>query len=403
MTGKVKDKDDITDALEAIMKRSAVPEEFKEWCKAEKILSPLDLMILAGPDATVEEKVLLPAKSKLVTKDAKIPPAVEIAIRKCVMFCRDVKARAEQPTKKELDESDDQDLDAAWAARGWPPLSTKERVGRILMAKLFALAVSDPPKFEVFPLEQITLYCSTSKLVDQVVKDGSSNALVTQSQESVPVKSAHGVIDRIRAFLLSFSYVSTSKPDWCPLDVARVAAETIWTAMEESESHNAPISFYSDAWMCTLQVIQQKIVVFKGTLAEALQMTSSWSQFWIYNCPGVNCPRCSNLKGSGKTQYAQQAMSATTRADRRNVQNLIWQTMQRFNKPQKPGFPGKGGFKGFGKQNSKGWVQTVQKPQFQKAWSGGKGKEGGKGKQGKQNQGGKWNDNGWGRSGKKGW
>ena len=75
----------------------------------------------------------------------------------------------------------------------------------------------------------------------------------------------------------SFVYVSTGKPDWCPLGIARETCDINWFAMEESESHNAPISFYSDAWLCILQVWQQKIVVFKGTLADAPRMVSSWS------------------------------------------------------------------------------------------------------------------------------
>ena len=62
--------------------------------------------------------------------------------------------------------------------------------------------------------------------------------------------------------------------------------------MQHSEKHQAPVSFYNDAYLATCQVWQTDIVTCGGTLSSAMKNKASWVAFWDYQCPG--CPQCPN-------------------------------------------------------------------------------------------------------------
>jgi len=290
-------------------------------------------------------------------------------------------------------------LAAAWDGRYGVKLSTSERVGRQLMRRLYNMAHSEPPDFEIVLLEQITVYSSCPKSVQQVVKGG-DNQLMMQAMQVDAVTSAHVAIDRIRALLFSFAYASCDLPEWCDFDQARSACEEIWKRIQIAESHNAPMSFYNDAYLASSQVWQTQIVVCGGTLSSALQNTASWIMFWTYNCPG--CPMCWKNGRSGS--MAGQAVEKSTRESQRMVQNAVWKTMQRYNKNSGgKGFGGKGNgeqgqWEGSGGKGALGKTQVWKAP-FQKDWKGGKnggkgkqygGKNGGKGKQTDGKKGGWW-------------
>ena len=190
------------------------------------------------------------------------------------------------------------------------------------------------------------MYCSTAKLVDQVVDDSSSNALVIQNQAIMLVQSTHGVIDWIRAlFSCTASHVylrvNLSGVLW-RLPLTRVKLSGLQRNVLKLTTHQS-LSIV----MHMLQLWQQKVVVFKGSFADALRMNSSWSQFWMYNCPGTSCPKWNpGGKGNPKPQVAQRSMSGCICAECRNMQKFLWQTMERFSRSKNADG------KGFGKTAS---------------------------------------------------
>ena len=121
------------------------------------------------------------------------------------------------------------------------------------MKKLYVMAHSEPPDFDIILLEQITLYSSSPKTVQQVVKNH-DDTMLFQAQAVNAVTSSHGVIDRITALLYSFAYVSSDIADWCGLDQSRSACQEIWRKMQNSEKYNAPMSFYNDAYLASAQL-----------------------------------------------------------------------------------------------------------------------------------------------------
>ena len=181
------------------------------------------------------------------------------------------------------------------------------------MKKLHNIAHSQPPDFEIVLLEQITLYSMSPTSVQQV-KIANDGSMLAQQQVVVAVTTAHGVIDRITALLYSFAYVSSDLADWCLLDDARECVQEIWGKMQHSEKHNVPVSFYNDAYVASAQVWQQKIMVEKENMTQALSATGSWLYLWNYQCPG--CVTCSPgmRKGKGKIKdYSRKIIPSSKR------------------------------------------------------------------------------------------
>ena len=50
-------------------------------------------------------------------------------------------------------------------------------------------------------------------MVDHMVEDHMTNQIVAQNRAIQFVQNTHSVIDRVRALLSGFAYVSTGKPD----------------------------------------------------------------------------------------------------------------------------------------------------------------------------------------------
>ena len=250
-------------------------------------------------------------------------------------------------------------------------LTTRERVGKTSMNKLHNIAHSQPPDFEIILLEQITLYSMSSSSVQQV-KIASDGSMQAQQFSVAAVTTAHGVIDRITALLYSFAYVSADG-DWCLLDDARECVQEIWSKMTHSEKHQAPVSFYNDAYVATCQVWQTHIVTCHGTLSSAMQNKASWVPFWDYRCPG--CPQCPGwTSGKGGKGTATQSIEPVNRTQRRVLQNLVFQTMEKFTNR----LTGSKGKKGGGKQGYKsGGKMDMRKPMYDKPkgdWGTSKGK-----------------------------
>ena len=377
---------DLTKGFKAILTRAGTPPEFEDWLKAKKLWHPIDLYLLAVDEARIDEKVIKLCKTT-VTSVAE--PHVEVAIRKAWLYCKDSVKDPKAEEKKEFDPNECTTLDAAWDAKYLIKLTTRERVGKPLMKKLHSIAHSQPPDFEIVLLEQITLYSMSSSSVQQV-KIANDGNLLAQQQVVAAVTTAHAVIDRITALLYSFAYVSADI-DWCGLDDAREYVQEIWSKMQHSEKHQAPVSFYNDAYVATCQVWQTQIVTCGGTLSTAMKNKASWVAFWDYHCPG--CPQCSGGRhGRNGKNSASRAVEPSNRIQRRALQDAVYKTMERFGRSH--GFSGGKGGKHGGKAGGKsGGKKETRKPMYEKPkgdWS----KSGGKGK-------GDWGKGDWGKSGGK--
>ena len=88
------------------------------------------------------------------------------------------------------------------------------------------MVTSEPIEFEITLLENISLLCTSTKNVQQVVTTG-SNALTLATQQVHNTTSAFDVVDKVRAYLFSLSYVSCATPEWCKFSVVRTAVEDI--------------------------------------------------------------------------------------------------------------------------------------------------------------------------------
>ena len=126
-----------------------------------------------------------------------------------------------------------------------------------------------------------------------------------------------------------------------------------------------------------------------------LAATGSWAFYWDFKCNGcAGCVKGFKGQGKGNAQQAAGALAVQTRQSRKQMQNALFQTLDRFQGQifQKGHGNGKG--KGHGNGNGKGsgkWQQQVQKP-YVKQWNNDKGNGGGKSKNnkggGKNNKGG---------------
>ena len=368
------DADPMSRALSSIIERAHAPEEFKKWCIKKKLVAPMDIALLACDEKEVRGSLLEACKPEVPSI---VEPHVDVSVRKVWIFARDAMKKKDTVGQEdaELDITESQDLDTAWFGMYKVRLTTRERVSRKMMRRLYDMVNSEPPEFEVIWLEQIILYAENAKQIQQVVKQA-NNSLTVQGQNVLSVTTADMAWEKIKALLLSFAYVSTGRSGWCSYDVARTTIDELWVRVQEAARHSAPMSFYNDAWVATSQVWQTHVVVSRGTLSEAMERTSSWSQFWSYRCPG--CPVCSP-KGRGKSnfQLAGQSLDGTTRSSRRGMQELLYKTMSRFQRNTGGGYAGgkKGGKKG-------SWSRPVMQPQWNKN-SKGFGKDGGKGAKGK--------------------
>ena len=380
---------DLTKGFKAILKRAGTPQEFADWLKTKKLYQPLDLYLLAVDETHIDKKILHQCKSEV--KDV-MEPAIEVAVRKAWMYCKQSTNDPGHEEKKEFDPNECSTLDAAWDAQNTIRLTTRERVGKTLLKKLHGIAHSEPPDFEIILLEQITLYCMSSTSVQQV-KVANDGTVQAQQMAVAAVTTGHAVIDRITALLYSFAYVSADLVDWCRFNDARECVQEIWGKMQHAEKHGAPVSFYNDAYLATCQVWQTQIVTCSATLSTAMKNKASWVAFWDYQCPG--CPQCPGWKGGkGGKGIAAQAIDTSNRQQRRSVQDAIYKTLERYDRTR--GFPGYQGGKAGGKKDTR-------KHQYDK--SGGKsgGKKGdwnkGKGK-GDWNKGdgkGEWSKGEWGK------
>ena len=368
---------DLTKGFKAILTRAGTPKEFEDWLRNKKLWYPLDLYLLASDENRIDTKIINACKG--VVPDL-TEPAVEVSIRKAWLYCKESVKDPKSDEKKEFDPNECSSLEAAWDGKYHIKLTTHERVGKVLMKKLHSIAHSQPPDFEIIMLEQITLYSMSSTSVQQV-KVAMDGLLHAQQQVVAAVTTAHCVIDRITALLYSFSYVSADMGDWCLLDDVRECVQEIWRKMQHSEKHQAPVSFYNDAYVATCQVWQTHIVVCNGTLTTAMQNKASWVTFWDYQCPG--CPQCPGWKsGKGSRNTAFHAVEPVNRQQRRTLQDVVYKTMERFGRSQ--GFGGGKGAKNSGKSGGKSYgKKEVRKPMYDKPkgeWSKGKGKsDGGKG------------------------
>ena len=321
--------------------RAGAPVEFANWLKAKKLWHPIDLYLLAVDETRIDSKIIQVCKSDVPSVSE---PAVEVSIRKAWMYCKDSVKDPKSEEKKEFDPNECTTLDAAWAAKYMITLTTRERVGKTLMKRLHCIAHSQPPDFEIIVLEQITLYSMSSTSVQQV-KIASDGSMLAEQQVVAAVTTGHGVIDRITALLYSFAYVAADMDDWCRLDDARECIQEIWGKMQFCEKHQAPVSFYNDAYVATFQVWQTHIVTCGGTLTSAMRNKASWVSFWDYHCQG--CPQCPGWRnGKGGRGSASQAVDQSNRQQRRVLQDTVYKTMERFGRSQ--GFNGSKGGKSNG-------------------------------------------------------
>ena len=299
---------------------------------------------------------------------------MEVAVKKAWHYCKESVTDPRSAERKEFDPSEYNSLDAAWYQKYQIALTTRERVGKPLMKRLHTIAHSQPPDFDIVLLEQITMYSMSSSSVQQI-KVAGDGSVCAQQQLVAAVTTAHCVIDRITALLYSFAYVSADLPDWCLLDDARDAVQEIWAKMQHSERHQAPVSFYNDAYVASYQVWQTHIVTSGGTLTTALRSKGSWIAYWDYQCPG--CPQCPGWKVGKVTRgMASQAVEPSNRQQRRALQDAVYKTMERFGHSRYPStgkgskYGGKSGGKFGGKKGAR--KQMYDKPQME--WGKGKGK-----------------------------
>ena len=349
---------DLTTGFKAILTRANVPSEFMGWLKSKRLYQPMDLYLLALDEARIDEKIINACKPDVrdVTE-----PAVEVSIRKAWLYCKDSVKDPKSEEKKEFDVNECTTLDAAWEAKYAIKLTTRERVGKQLMKRLYNIAHCHPPDFDIILLEQITLYSMSQTSVQQV-KIATDGSMLAQQQVACAVTTAHGVIDRITALLYSYAYVSSDLDGWCKLDDSRECVQEIWSKMQHSERHQAPVSFYNDAYIATCQTWQSQIVTCQGTLSSAMQNKASWVAFWDYNCPG--CPQCPGWRnGKGGKGAAALAIDSTNRQNRRALQNAVYKTMERYNRSRASS--GDNGGKYGGKSGGK-WTAGVSDKETRK-------------------------------------
>ena len=223
----------VSKALKAILSRCNTPDTFEEWCKEKKLLTPMDIALLSPNEASIAESIIKVCKAKVTSVEE---PAVDVAIRKVWWFCREALTHPVADEKKSLDLEEMSDLETRWLACGGFTLSTRERVGKALLKKLHAMVSSDLVEFEIVLLEQITLMSTAPKTVDQLVKvtDG---GIGLQAQQVQATTSAFDVLDKVKAYLFSFSYVLCANPDWCKFAQVRMAVEEISVKVQAAERH----------------------------------------------------------------------------------------------------------------------------------------------------------------------
>ena len=230
---------ELSKSLSAVLKRAGVPSEFKDWCKKKKLIHPIDIALLASKEEDIERKIMLACKSEVQTVDEL---NVEVSIRKAWLFSREAMNHPSGAKKDELEAGEHTAMDDAWFNKYRMRLSTRERVGKPLLTKLARIVFSDPPEFEIFLLEQITLYAHCPKSVDQVVKSANDGSLHTNSQQVEAVTSGNVVFERVKVLVYSFAYVSIERSDWCDFSVVRTCVEELWTRVQKAQAAYAPVS-----------------------------------------------------------------------------------------------------------------------------------------------------------------
>tara|TARA_A100001015_G_C14837942_1_gene651245 strand:- start:333 stop:845 length:513 start_codon:yes stop_codon:yes gene_type:complete len=160
---------EVSKALTTTLKRANALVTFPEWCKEKKLLSPMDVALLARDEKAVDGKIPDACKDKVTDHKEH---AIEVSIHKAWHFCRESLKHTAQEERRFFDLEEVNGLDAVWLRVGGYALtlSTKERVRKPLLKKLHAMVSSDPIEFDIVLFENITILAYASKMVVQLVK-----------------------------------------------------------------------------------------------------------------------------------------------------------------------------------------------------------------------------------------
>ena len=152
---------EINKMLKCVIKRANAPDTFENWLKEKKLFTPMDVALLSPDEKCIDEKILKVCKDAIATAGT-VDPQVEVSIRKVWWYCRESMKHPAQEERKVLEPEEMSDLDTCWANAGGIKLSTKERVTKSLLKKMYSMVISDPIEYEITPLEGITVMSTVS-------------------------------------------------------------------------------------------------------------------------------------------------------------------------------------------------------------------------------------------------
>ena len=325
----------LTGQLFRLLDECKVGGDFKLWCEVNGVHDVLDLALLADTAALVDTKILDRCKGDVKGADTDIK--IMAPIRRAHYLARDSLGSGRAIKDKDLNnevlgEERAAALDTEWEVIHGVVLSPQFRVGETLLLKLYKISVSSPGIFPIIPLDKITIEAETAQTL-KVDKDSTDAVLYTRDVKMIGRK--------MKALLFSFAFVNIKSQTWFSLQHAQDA--DIWINLKLDDADPSPecLKFFKVAYIETMRLWQNSIVVYKTTLSEAVR-DRSWLSLWTWRSP----PR----SGDGNSY------------SKKSLENTIFKTMQRAQRSAQGGKGSWGSPKG-----SKG---------------GGKGDKGGKGGQG---------------------
>ena len=147
-----------------ILTRVGVPSQFVEWLKAKKLWQPIDFYLLTVDETRIDDEIIEAYK---MDAPSIVEPSVEVSIRQVWLCCRDSVRDLMSMGGKEFDLKELAVLNARWNLRYATKLRRCERVESALMKRLYVMAHSQPPTFEIVLLEEITFCVAPASLVQQ--------------------------------------------------------------------------------------------------------------------------------------------------------------------------------------------------------------------------------------------
>ena len=102
------------------------------------------------------------------------------------------------------------------------------------------------------------------------------------------VDKAFELYVRIRALLMSLSYVSIEDPAWFPLQIAFLVSEQIMGFITNTfNGRTPPLDFLIRAWAATIHYISEQMRIQSATPAAIFGAVSAWETKWAWSAPNA--------------------------------------------------------------------------------------------------------------------